>query len=409
MKKTNATDAARIELLLAELRLPAMKLMWADLAARADKEGWPASRFLAALAEHEIADRGRRRIERHLAGAKLPTGKTFDTFDFNAVPMVSKAQVMALAAGDSWLNQGANVMLFGPPGGGKSHLAAALGLALVQNGRRVLFIRTTDLVQRLQVARRDLELEAAWKDAGLRIPLVAIPGDERPGLAIARYLRGLGVAQQQVTVIVPTPADEPFLARLRRMHAWSGLAESLRDLPNVGVVIVRAHGDPADPAHHHRMQLSPRRRHVALILVEDLDRAVLKAARYARGIEALEVRAVHAASDPDRANMLIDQWIAFGYLAGIPLDVEECNDRNIERSLRRYVSRLKDEATEVTLILPRRHFPKRRHLLLHDRTSRRIAGAFADVPHVDVVVVPYHLGADREHRAHDLEPVAAHR
>lgn len=52
---------------------------------------------------------------------------------------------MALAAGDSWLDQGANVMLFGPPGGGKSHLAAALGLALVQNGRRVLFIRTTDL------------------------------------------------------------------------------------------------------------------------------------------------------------------------------------------------------------------------------------------------------------------------
>jgi DNA replication protein DnaC len=80
---------------------------------------------------------------------------------FNTVPMVSKAQVMALAAGDSWLDQGANVMLFGPPGGGKSHLAAALGLALVQNGRRVLFIRTTDLVQRLQVARRDLELEAA--------------------------------------------------------------------------------------------------------------------------------------------------------------------------------------------------------------------------------------------------------
>jgi DNA replication protein DnaC len=88
-------------------------------------------------------------------------GKTFDTFDFNAVPMVSKAQVMALAAGDGWLDQGANILLFGPPGGGKSHLAAALGLALVQNGRRVLFRRTTDLVQRLQVARRELGLEAA--------------------------------------------------------------------------------------------------------------------------------------------------------------------------------------------------------------------------------------------------------
>ena len=51
--------------------------------------------------------------------------------------------------------------MFGPPGGGKSHLAAALGLALVENGWRVLFTRTTDLVQRLQVARRELALEAA--------------------------------------------------------------------------------------------------------------------------------------------------------------------------------------------------------------------------------------------------------
>ena len=68
---------------------------------------------------------------------------------------------MALAAGDGWLDQGANILLFGPPGGGKSHLAAALGLALVQNGRRVLFMRTTDLVQRLQAARRELGLEAA--------------------------------------------------------------------------------------------------------------------------------------------------------------------------------------------------------------------------------------------------------
>ena len=161
MTSNNTIDAARVELLLSELRLPAIKLMWAALAARADKEGWPAARFLAALAEHEIADRGRRRIERHLASARLPAGKTLDTFDFNAVPIVSKAQVMALAAGDGWLDQGANILLFGPPGGGKSHLAAALGLALVQNGRRVLFMRTTDLVQRLQMARQELGLEAA--------------------------------------------------------------------------------------------------------------------------------------------------------------------------------------------------------------------------------------------------------
>ena len=161
MKTTNAVDAARVELLLAELRLPAVKLVWADLAAQADKEGWPAARFLAALAEHEVAERARRRIERHLAEARLPPGKTIDTFDFEAVPMVSKAQVMALAAGDAWLGMGANLILFGPPGTGKSHLAAALGFALVENGWRVLFTRTTDLVQRLQIARRELALEPA--------------------------------------------------------------------------------------------------------------------------------------------------------------------------------------------------------------------------------------------------------
>lgn len=154
-------DAGRLTLALNDLRLPAVKLVWPDLAARADKEGWPAARFLAALAEHEIAERANRRIQRHLEEARLPPGKTLDTFDFAAVPMLSKAQIMAVAAGDTWLEKGANLLAFGPPGAGKTHLAAALGLALVENGWRVLFARTTDLVQRLQTARRDLQLEAA--------------------------------------------------------------------------------------------------------------------------------------------------------------------------------------------------------------------------------------------------------
>ena len=156
-----SVDAARVELLLNELRLPGVKAIWPKLAAQSDKEGWPAARFLAALAEHEAADRARRRIERHMAEARLPAGKTLATFDFESVPMLSKAQVMALASGDVWLNSGANLLLFGPPGGGKSHLSAAVGLALVENGWRVMFARTTDLVQRLQVARRELALESA--------------------------------------------------------------------------------------------------------------------------------------------------------------------------------------------------------------------------------------------------------
>lgn len=154
-------DAARVELLLNELRLPGVKAIWPKLAAQSDKEGWPAARFLAALAEHEAADRTRRRIERHMAEARLPAGKTLASFDFESVPVLSKAQVMALAAGDVWLKTGANLLLFGPPGGGKTHLGAAIGLALVEDGWRVLFARTTDLVQRLQVARRELTLESA--------------------------------------------------------------------------------------------------------------------------------------------------------------------------------------------------------------------------------------------------------
>src|ERR1700740_279947 len=161
MRTTDPGDAARIELLLTELPLPAVKLVWASLAAQADKEGWPAGRFLAALAEHEIAERSRRRLERHLAEARVPRGKTLDSLELEAVPAVSKAQVMALAADDACVNNGANLLLFGPPGGGKSHLAAALGFALVENGWRVLFPRTIDLVHRLTILRRDLALEAA--------------------------------------------------------------------------------------------------------------------------------------------------------------------------------------------------------------------------------------------------------
>ena len=154
-------DAARVELLLSELRLPGIKLIWAALAETADKEGWPAARFLAVLAEQEMVERSRRRFERHLEEARLPPGKTLDAFDFDAVPMISKAQVQALAAGDAWVEKGANLLCFGPPGGGKSHLAAAIGMALIEKGWRVLFTRTTDLVQKLQIARRDLVLEAA--------------------------------------------------------------------------------------------------------------------------------------------------------------------------------------------------------------------------------------------------------
>jgi DNA replication protein DnaC len=154
-------DTTRLPLLLHELRLPGIARLWPQFAERADKEGWPAARLLSALAELEVAERARRRVERHLAEAHLLPGKTLDNFEFSAVPMLSKARVMALAAGDGWLEKGSNLLCFGPPGTGKSHVSSAIGRALVENGYRVLFTSTTELVQTLQQARQALQLEAA--------------------------------------------------------------------------------------------------------------------------------------------------------------------------------------------------------------------------------------------------------
>ncbi len=120
-----ATDTAKLPVMLSTLRLPTIARLWQDLGQRADREGWGAARFLAALCEHEIHERHARRIARHLAEADLPSGKTLATFDFAAVPTLRKAHVLALAQGDAWIEQGANLLLFGPSGAGKTHVSRA--------------------------------------------------------------------------------------------------------------------------------------------------------------------------------------------------------------------------------------------------------------------------------------------
>jgi hypothetical protein len=95
-------DVHALPAMLTALRLPSFHRHWPSLAERADKEGWPAARFLAALAEIELAERETRRIRRHLLEARLPGGKTLATFDFKALPSIPRARIEALAAGD-WL------------------------------------------------------------------------------------------------------------------------------------------------------------------------------------------------------------------------------------------------------------------------------------------------------------------
>ena len=140
----SAAMNARLDLILTELRLPSIKRLALDLCEQSDREGWPGNRLLEALFEHEMNEREVRRIERRRAESALIPDKRLSSFDFAAVPSVSKAQVMALAAGHEWLDRGASVLLFGPPGVGKSHLISGLGHALIDAGRRVLFMRCSE-------------------------------------------------------------------------------------------------------------------------------------------------------------------------------------------------------------------------------------------------------------------------
>ena len=116
-----AVDVHALPAMLTALRLPSFHRHWTSLAQCADTEGWPAARFLAALAEVELAERETRRIQRHLAESRLPGGKTLATFDFKALPAVPRARIEALAAGD-WVETGANLIAIGNSGAGKTHL-----------------------------------------------------------------------------------------------------------------------------------------------------------------------------------------------------------------------------------------------------------------------------------------------
>jgi len=155
------TDTTALPSFLTALRLPSIARNWKRITDTADRDGWPAARVLATLLELEVAERASRRIRRHRDQSELPAGKTFATFDFAAAPGVRKQHLLALGAGGDWINNGDNLLVLGQSGTGKSHAVCAICHAIIDAGRRVLFTRTTDMVQRLQTARRELALASA--------------------------------------------------------------------------------------------------------------------------------------------------------------------------------------------------------------------------------------------------------
>jgi hypothetical protein len=137
----------------------------------------------------------------------------------------------------------------------------------------------------------------------------------------------------------------------------------------------------------------PRAAHRAVVLVDRPDRAALEAVRYALSLGAEGVVAVHAAVDPEIQDELIARWMELRM--PVALDLVECWDRDVARSVERYVVDLIGPRTEVTVVLPRRDFARVTQRLLHDRTSRSIARTLARYEHVDVAVVPYFFGPER--------------
>ncbi len=154
----NAPSDAVLGDLLTSLRLPTIRRLWRDLAETAASNDWSHTRFLAALCEHELQERETRRIHRRRQEAGLPAGKTLQTFDVALATGVNRARIQQLANGGDWVSQGHNLLIFGPHGVGKTHLASAIADELIVHGHRARFWRVTDLLQHLQAARRDLRL-----------------------------------------------------------------------------------------------------------------------------------------------------------------------------------------------------------------------------------------------------------
>jgi len=154
-------DIATLPVLLKALRLPSFARHWQRLSDTAHTEGWLAPQFLAELCELELAERHTRRIQRFAQQSQLPSGKTLACFDFKHAKGVDRRRVRALSEDADWVTEAHNLILFGPSGVGKSHLAAAIGHALIEQGVRVRYTTATALVQELQSARQALKLPEA--------------------------------------------------------------------------------------------------------------------------------------------------------------------------------------------------------------------------------------------------------
>jgi DNA replication protein DnaC len=156
--KSDRAPSDELQKLLRALKLPSFLTSCDDFARRGEREGWSFARYLLELSKQEIQDRGSRRIERLQKASHLPPDKTLATLDTSVLSASIKRQLATLCEG-RFAEQAVNVLLFGLPGRGKSHLCAAIGHELVLRGISVLYKPAYQIAQQLLRAKRDLRLE----------------------------------------------------------------------------------------------------------------------------------------------------------------------------------------------------------------------------------------------------------
>src|SRR5947207_1547021 len=143
---------------LKQLRLPTILAEFEKLAREAATANEGYEQYLLRLTELELTARSANALQTRVRAAGFPVAKDFDTFDFTAVPGLSKPKVLELARGE-WIEQRTNCCLIGSPGTGKTHVATALGLAACRQGKRVRFCTAATLVTRLEQAQKQYQLD----------------------------------------------------------------------------------------------------------------------------------------------------------------------------------------------------------------------------------------------------------
>tara|TARA_B110000977_G_C10996065_1_gene461911 strand:+ start:540 stop:1274 length:735 start_codon:yes stop_codon:yes gene_type:complete len=164
---------ATLDIQLKELRLSSFKNNWQDVEQLAIQKNYSYGEYLLHLCNMEIDKRVSMRLVRRIKESNLRRNKTLSNFNFAESPHINAEQINALAETDTWISQSSNLIIFGPSGVGKTHIASAIAYRKLEKGYRVKFFQTSHIVQHLQLAKNEYRLKEELLKLD-KIPLIIL-------------------------------------------------------------------------------------------------------------------------------------------------------------------------------------------------------------------------------------------